>query len=124
MIARDVSATVGDEASLQQLAPSAPYEPPARSRFRQLRDKDIIRGKRVKKRNPYEITLPEYPIPHDIELALEGGSNDVGEVISRLPDRCRPRPLEKANYVAFLQAQLWIEEFKAKFALVSPLIVV
>jgi hypothetical protein len=113
MIVRDVSATVGDRRAHKALAPTAPYMPPARSRFRQVRVQDVVAGERETRRNPYKVKLGLYPIPKDLETALEGGSSKVEEVISRLPDTFRPRPLEKSHYTAALQGQLWVEEHKA-----------
>jgi helicase MOV-10 len=113
MIVRDVSATAGDQHAHETLAPTAPYVAPARNRFRKVRTQDVVSGERELRHNPYKIKLKQYPIPQDLETALEGGSSDVGEVIARLPDALRPRPLENAHYAAALQGQLWVEEYKA-----------
>jgi hypothetical protein len=113
MIVRDVSAMAGEQRAHEELAPTAPYLPPVRSRFRQVRAQDIVPGEREPRRNPYKVKLGPYPIPKDLETALEGDSSDVGEVIRRLPTDMRPRPLEKVHYTSALQVQLWVEESKA-----------
>jgi hypothetical protein len=113
MIVRDVSATAGDQRAHEALAPTAPYVAPVRNRFRKVRAQNVVFGERERRHNPYKIMLKPYPIPQDLETALEGGSSDVGEVIARLPEAFRPRPLENAHYAAALQGQLWMEEHKA-----------
>jgi hypothetical protein len=114
IIVRDISATIGDQAAYRDLAPVAPYEAPTRNRFQQIRPENVIPGVREKKQHPYKTKLGQYMIPKTLLAALESGSQDVGEVISRLPAPYRPRPLETSSYIPMLQAQLWIEEYKAK----------
>jgi helicase MOV-10 len=117
VIIRRLAATVGDEAEHEQLRPSAPYCAPAMRRqgYRSIRPEDIVWGERVVKQHPYSIKIAPYPVPGDLAAALAHGSQDVGEVIRRLPAAYRPAALSKVNYTRLLSLQLWIEEQKAKY---------
>ena len=113
---RSIRVAYGDLADHEQLRPSAPFVPPRRGPRPQTGD--IVWATRPPRynRNPYKVKLGEYPIPQELSTALEVGSQQIGQVIDRLPPAYRPRTLEKATYTKTMTALIWIEEYKAKLA--------
>jgi helicase MOV-10 len=116
IIVRTVTAVVvGDQADHEALAPTAPFERPARRAYRRLPFGSVVPGERSGAfiRHPYKIKLGAYPIPQELVGALESGSGDVGAILGRLPPAFRPAALNHSNYVKRIGTQLWVEEHQA-----------
>jgi hypothetical protein len=113
VIVRSVTAVVASTKDYQAIAPVAPYQPRPRPKFRRMKVGNVIEGVRSIARHPYPTKLGKYIIPNILIDALEHGSQEVGQVMKRLPHHFRPTALSHSNYVTRLQAQLWAEEHKA-----------
>jgi hypothetical protein len=113
VIVRSVTAVVGSTKDYQAIAPIAPYKPLPRPKFRRMKVGNVIEGVRSIARHPYPTKLGNYIIPNLLIDALEHGSQEVGQVMKRLPHHFRPTALSHSNYATRLQAQLWAEEHKA-----------
>jgi hypothetical protein len=114
IITRSATAVIADSTDHEAIAPSAPYQPRPRQGQR-APIRGIVWGDRSGRfqRNPYTISIAPYKIPHALIQALEHGSQDVGDILMRLPKDYKFGNISLVNYAQAMSVQLWMEEHKA-----------
>ncbi|KAG8904535.1 hypothetical protein FRC01_008687, partial [Tulasnella sp. 417] len=112
-ITRAVKATVTVQAHRQQLAPTAPYQPPRR-RPRGVRG-SIVDGERPphieRHRTAWKYRLPEYPIPADLREAL--GDGTIDSKVQMIRERWLSLGFSPSTYMVYWEVLLSAEEHQA-----------
>jgi len=113
VIARTLSAIVGNKVDYDMLRPTAPYVP--RYRGNRQPATEVVEGVMppAVRAVPYVVELPHASIASSLLSTLSTGSQS--QILARVKTVFLPRTFDTQSYARFFKHLLWIEEFKMEY---------